>query len=448
MHNIGALLYHPTNSNRTNLVMAAAERRKLQEKQQQQQQNAMLGAPGSQQPSLHHHHSMNNPVGSHVSQPPHSIAPHPGTIRPGLDRAHTFPTPPTSASSIMGMGSSGSSYEWGPQNMGGSVQGNQPLSIDTGLSNARSMPTTPATTPPGTSLQTMQQYPGQQSYDTSRSMYSAAPQQQSQYAPQQNVAQQNMARFGQPMQPNPYMKSEMGPPSSRTAGSGAEPEHGDHKTDHYVHSQGNDQVGHGTGEEEAEHEHDTDYAHDNSAAYNASRGPYNYNQGPSIGSLHGEHPHLSPEQVAGSPSHQNGSDRRTPRTASVPQPQWPSGYQTPPPRPAPASNLYNVMSDVRGAVQNGNASGDNYATGPLQSGYAPTNGNGATPSTKRVREDDSQDHHSRPTSRGDDMEALKRRKTVREGSVSAPMGGQYDRDGNALPPRQRNTIVPRGVRNR
>ena len=440
VHNIGALLYHPTNSNRTNLVMAAAERRKIQEKQQQQQQNAMLGPPGSQPPSLHHHHSMNNPVGSHVSQPPHSIAPHPGTIRPGLDRAHTFPTPPTSASSIMGMGNSGGSYEWGPQSMSGGVQGTQPLSIDTGLSNARSMPTTPATTPPGNSMQNMQQYPSQQSYDNSRSMYSAAPSQQSQYAPQQNVAQQNMARFGQPMQANPYMKSEMGPPSSRTTGSGAEAEHGDHKTDPYSHSQGNEQVGHGAGEEEAEHEHDTEYAHDNNAAYNANRGPYNYNQGPSIGSLHGEHPHLSPEQVAGSPSHPNGSGRRTPRGAGVSQPQWPSGYQTPPSRAPTASNLYNVMSDVRGSAQNGNT--ETYAAAPLQSSYGPTNGNGASQPTKRMREDDDPDQHSRPTSRGDDIEALKRRKTVREGSASAPIGGSFDRDGRPIS-RTRSTVVPR-----
>jgi hypothetical protein len=55
-------------------------------------------------------------------------------------------------------GSSDGSFQWSSQGGMGSVQGTNPLSIDTGLSNARSMPTTPATTPPGTSIQSMQQY--------------------------------------------------------------------------------------------------------------------------------------------------------------------------------------------------------------------------------------------------------------------------------------------------
>ena len=441
VHNIGALLYHPTNSNRTNAVMAAAERRKLENKQQQQ--GGMLGPAGTQPPSLHHHHSMNNPVGSHVSQPPHSIAPHPGAGRPGLDRAHTFPTPPTSASSIMGMNNQGGSYEWGGQGIGGSVQGTQPLSIDTGLSNARSMPTTPATTPPGNSMQTMQPYQSQQAYDNSRPMYSAPPPQQSHYAPQQNVAQQNMARFGQPMQPNPYLKNEMGPPSTRAPGAGPETEHSDHKNDTYAHSQGNEQVGHGTGEEEAEHEHDSEYTHDNSTAYNANRGPYNYNSGPSLGSLHGEHPHLSPETMTGSPSQTNGSGRGTPRNPAAGPPQWAPGYHTPP-RAPPSSNLYSVMSDARGTAPNGQNGADGYAPGPLQPTYAPTALNGTTASTKRMRSDDDHDHHSRPASRGDDIDGLKRRKTLREDSVGGPTGaGPFDGDNARSLNRTRSNIVQR-----
>ena len=436
VHNIGALLYHPTNSTRTNMVMQAAERRKLQEKQQQH--NSMLGPPGSQPPALHHHHSMNSGIGSHVAQSPHSIAPYP---RPGIDRAHTFPTPPTSASSTMGMSNQGNPCDWGAQSMGGAVQSSQPLSIDTGLSNTRSMPSTPATTPPGSMMPNMQQsYQNQQSYDNSRSMYSAAPPQQSHYATQQNIAQQNMARFGQPMQSHPYMKSEMGPPTSRTTGSGTETDHGDHKNDPYAQSQGNEQVGHGTGEEEAEHEHDTDYAHDNSAAYNASRGTYNYNPGPSIGSLHGEHPHLSPETVTGSPSHTNGANRGSARNAAVSQPQWAPGYNTPP-RIPPASSVYNVMSDARGSITNGTNVGDTYAPVPLQSSYAPSTINGSTPTNKRMRDEDEQDL-SRPTSRGDNIETLKRRKTVREGSVSTPVTSSFDRDGRPIQ-RTKSTIAAR-----
>lgn len=345
----------------------------------------------------------------------------------------------------MGMGNQGSSYEWGGQGIGGGVQGTQPLSIDTGLSNARSMPTTPATTPPGNSMQSMQPYQSQQGYDNSRPMYSSAPTQQNQYAPQQNIAQQNMARFGQPMQSNHYMKNEMGPPSSRAPGSGSESEHhSDSKADTYVAGQGNDQVGHGTGEEEAEHEHDTEYAPDNNAAYNATRGPYTYNPGPAVGSLPGEHPHLSPE-MTGSPSHQNGSGRVTPRTGANGQPQWAPGYHTPP-RAPPSSNLYSVMSDTRGST-NGNTSGENYSAPnmgiQMQPGYAAPALNGSS-SNKRMRDDDDQDQTSRPSSRSDDIEGMKRRKTVREGSVGGPVGGAaFDRDVGRPVNRTRSTIVQR-----
>lgn len=81
-----------------------------------QQSDYMRTPTGSQPPTLTHHHSLSNPINASVPQPPHSIAPHPASGRPGLDRAHTFPTPPASASSLtMGFGSSGSSYEYGGQ---------------------------------------------------------------------------------------------------------------------------------------------------------------------------------------------------------------------------------------------------------------------------------------------------------------------------------------------
>ncbi|KAK5009731.1 hypothetical protein LTR16_005402, partial [Cryomyces antarcticus] len=99
VHDIGALLYHPTNQTRPPIggaAVAAAERRRAQDQQQY-----MRTPQASQPPSLHHHHSMSTPGATHVSQPPHSAAPHPASGRPGLDRAHTFPTPPTSASSLI-----------------------------------------------------------------------------------------------------------------------------------------------------------------------------------------------------------------------------------------------------------------------------------------------------------------------------------------------------------
>ena len=396
--------------------MEAATRRKLAEKHS----NAMISTPGSQPPALHHHHTMSGSMAPHGSQQPHVLSQYPNG-RPALDRAHTFPTPPTSASSTMGMSQQGS-CDWSSQGMVGGVQPTQPLSIDTGLSNTRSMPTTPASTPPGGIHPTMQAYQGQQSYDTQRGLYSAAPSQQNHYASQ--PAQPSM-RYGQQQLANPYMKNEMGPPTSRTTGSEAQ-ESVEPKSDHYTHSQGNEQLGHGTGEEEAEHEHDNDYAHDSHASYNTNRGPLSYNTHSSISSLHGDHTQLSPEQMPESVSHPVG--RMTPRSGTVSQHQWATGYHTPP--RGSSSNVYSVMSDTRGPT-NGVA-GASYAATSLPSGYSPSTVNGTT-SLKRGRDEDDHDA-SRPLSRTDEIDGLKRRKTVQEGGVTTPTrGGTFDRgDGRPI----------------
>jgi enhanced filamentous growth protein 1 len=397
--------------------MAAAERRKQEQNQLRNNQ-----APGLPSMQSHHHHSMHNPIAGALPGPQHSLAPHPGIGRPDIQRAHTFPTPPTSASSVMGMGNSDGSFQWAGQGMG-SVQGTNPLAIDTGISNARSMPTTPATTPPGAPVQSMQQYQqGPQAYDNSRQIYSAPSVQQNSY-PQSNTGQQGMGRYGQT---SSYIKNEMGPPTARAPGSGPDAEHQDQKGPNGLihHNSGNDQVGHGPGEEEAEHEHDAEYTHDSNATYDAHRGPYNY--APPVGSLTGEHTHLSPEMTS-SPSHQAGSGRATPRTATTTQQpyytQQQGGYSTPP-RAQPSSNLYNVMSSERGTA-NGSA-GEVYASQPdlgnsMANGY-PTQQpviNGNASSNKRGREED--DDGSRPASRGpggvSEIDGLKRRKTIREGSV-------------------------------
>ncbi|KAJ9664844.1 hypothetical protein H2201_005065 [Coniosporium apollinis] len=418
VHDIGALLYHPTNQPRTNVGNATALAA-MNRTGRDQQQRYLTGPQSSQAPSLHHHHSLSNPIGAHMTQPPHSIAPHPAAGRPGLDRAHTFPTPPTSASSVMGMGNSGGSYEWG----GSSMQSGAPLSIDTGLSNARSVPTTPATTPPG-SIQGMQQYQTPQGYDSSRQMYSAPAAQQSQYTAQQQI------RYGQPLQPAPYPKTEMAPPSRSGVESEQPP---DSKPHEGLLSHGSEHGAHSTGEEEAEHEHDNEYTH-TSASYSANRGVYSYN------TSHGEHSHLSPE-MTGSPSHQNGSGRATPRTTGTAQ-QWASGYSTPQRGQSSASNLYSVMSDTRGSAPNGNVGADGYST----SGYPSqpyTASNGATPSNKRGRDDDDEpDPYGRPASRDageNGVEGIKRRKTVTEGSIGGAVGGA---DPNVLN-RTRSTISQR-----
>ena len=355
---------------------------------------------------------MQSAIGSH-NTPTHSIAPHPGAGRPGLDRAHTFPTPPTSASSVLGMGNQGSSYEWGGQNIPNNVAASQPLSIDTGLSNARSMPNTPASTPPGSSIQNMQPYAGQQSYETPKQYYSAPPTQQGVYA------QQSMNRYGQPMTSNGYGKNDMGPPSAPGSGN-PEVDHHDIKSDPYGHPTNNGAAGHNTNDADSDHHHhDSGYMSSNASAYGSNRATYAYGQASSI---QGEHSHMSPE-LSGSPSHQAGSGRGTPRTATGTQAQWAQGYQTPP-RPAPAGSLYNVVSDSR--TSNSTSSAENYNT----SGYSNASMNGAGTSAKRSREDDDQDQGGRPNSRGiEPGYDLKRRKTGRQDTLGAPMGAMPNMQG-------------------
>ncbi|ORY57301.1 uncharacterized protein BCR38DRAFT_461431 [Pseudomassariella vexata] len=403
VHNIGALLYHPTNQNRTNQVMAAAERRK-------QEQNQMRNGPGGPAPpggvlpsiQQHHHH-----MGLPGPQAP--LSSHNNAGRPSLDRAHTFPTPPTSASSVMGgMGASENFQQWPQQGMSGAPN-NNPMSIDTGLSNPRSMPATPATTPPGASMQSMQQsYPqSTQSYDSSRGVYNGQATQQSSY-PASNSSPQDRNSYGQS---NAYMRGDMAPPSGRPAGPGEQdvkPPNG------MMHpGQSGEHVPHSAGDDEAEHE--AEYTHD-SGAYDANRSAY-YNAPPPA-PLSGEHAHLSPE-MTGSPSHQAGSGRATPRTAAPPQPYYAqqAGYNTPPRVPPPSSNLYNVMSNDRSS--NGAPGGDVYGSQnemgqPMQNGYQPVM-NGASGAMKRGRDDE--DELPRPSSGGFD---LKRRKTMGNGPIPAP----------------------------
>ena len=276
--------------------------------------------------------------------------------------------------------------------MANGVQGNQPLSIE---AHPQSTPATPATTPPGTAVPNMHSYPGQGTYESSRSMYPSTGTQHSSYA----------------QQPSSYIKHEMGPPSAR--GTGSVPEHLDQKSDLYAHAQGTEQAHHGP-EEEADHEHDAEYPAGNQTSYDTTRPAYNY------GSLHGDQSQI-PSELNGSP-HQSGSNRATPRHSSGSQAQWHSGYNTPP----RASGFYNVTSDTRNAPANGSTSNDAYTSAALPAGYAPTQMNGL-PSNKRMREDD--DHDSRSDGHGDDVESLKRRKTL-EGAPGSST--TYDRDGRPI----------------
>lgn len=407
VHNIGALLYHPTNQTRTNQVMAAAERRK-------QEQNQMRGGapqtPAAGLPSIqqHHHHNMGGLPGPQQSLPSHA-----NMGRPTLDRAHTFPTPPTSASSVMGgsMNTSDNAFQWAQGQGMGAAQGTNPISIDTGLSNARSMPATPASTPPGSTIQNMQSYQsGAQQYDNSRPMYNTSTQQ----SPYQttNPASQDRSVYGQS---DPYAKNDMGPPSARPSTTGAQDQKPSNGLMHA--DQSGQAVAQPAGDEEAEHEHDAEYTHD-SGAYDASRASYNYSA-PAVGSLPSDHQHLSPE-MTGSPSHPPASGRATPRTAAAPQPYYSqqAGYNTPPRVPQQtSSSLYNVISD------RGNPAGagpnDVYQTqadmNNMSNGYA-SQMNGTSGGIKRGRDEDD-DVLQRPLS-GGGMD-LKRRKTFTDPSVPA-----------------------------
>ncbi|KAF2435977.1 hypothetical protein EJ08DRAFT_667400 [Tothia fuscella] len=365
VHDIGALLYHPSNQPRPGMqnssALAAVDSRRRSDTRY------MAQPPVSQAPPLHHHHSMSTPMSS---QPPHALAPHPSSGRPSLDRAHTFPTPPTSASSNFGVGSHAGSYEW--------QQNSQPLSIDTGLA-ARSVPTTPASTPPHSTIPGMQ-YQTSQPYDASRQVYTAPPTQ----APYPS----QMRAFGGPL------KSEMPPPGPRA---GELEQGGEAKP--IAHSAG--------GEEEAEHEQDSEYTHAG-APYNPNRASYNYQPNP---------PAVSrvSEELAASP-HQNGSSRATPRTAE-PQ-QWQQTAYGGPPQPQSSSNVYSVMEPRA-------ANGEPYS-------YPSTYTNGTVPSTKRGRELDDEE--------ADD--SAKRQRTGHETPEGGPVGGSPYNSAN----RPRATAISRRTR--
>jgi protein SOK2 len=398
VHNIGALLYHPTNQVRTNNVMAAAERRKPDQGQ------VRPGLPSLPQ----QHSSMSSLPGPQSSLPSHN-----NMGRPPLDRAHTFPTPPASASSAIGnTGSSENFNGWQGHGMNG-AQGTNPMTVDTGLSNARSMPTTPATTPPGPALQSMQPYPSaNQGYDTSRQAYHTPAPHQSPYQPAAATHQDRM--YG-----STYPKQEMGPPSSRPPMSAAAGDQVDTKVEHPG-------QGHG-GEEETEHEHETEYTHD-SGAYDAQRNSYNYTA-PGVGNLTHDN-NIAPE-MTGSP-HPPTSGRATPRTTGSTQSYYPqhNGYNTPPRVQQTSSNLYAVMSNERpaGHATTGN---DVYApTGDMSNampnGYpsqAPIGGGGGM---KRGRDDDD-----------DGSLDLKRRKTMMESSVPSPSYDAINRTATSVSSQRR-----------
>lgn len=355
----------------------------------------------TQQPALTHHHSMNSGAGNQPGQPA-SIAPIPASGRPGLDRAHTFPTPPTSASGMTSLGSGQGSYDWTNGTLGGGVQGGPAMGME---NHPHSTPATPATTPPGSALPSLQPYQSQQ-------MYAGQSAPQGQYQPQQ----QNMARTGS-MPSGMYSKQEMGPPS-RVAGSRPESEHGDVKLDPYNQAQQPDNVA-TTRDAEGDPEHDSEYPQGNAQAYGSHRGSFDaYTAASNLTSYSADTAHMGSD--VGGAAVNGGSGRATPRTS---QSQWAAGYQTPP-RAPPSSNLYNPTSDARGTLTNGNTTTDSYVTGP----YAPTQLNGI----KRMREED-------------DVDALKRQK-INTGTNPTLMNGSFENDTRAINRARTSAAKPTRVR--
>lgn len=424
VHNIGALLYHPTNQSRTTQVMAAAERRK------QQDQGQMRNPPGLPSIQQHHHHSMALPG------PQPSLPSQTNMARPPLDRAHTFPTPPTTASGVMGSMGPSEGFNWQGQGINGGQGAWQQvtLAISRPLTTAVPSLVHAATTPPGSSMSNLQSYSSAaQGYDASRPMYSAPASQQSPYQSASNGAQDRIYA-----QPPSYPKSEMGPPATRP------PPGGHHAEQHESKQQPNgilpseQTAQHQAGDDEADHEHEAEYTHD-SGTYDASRTSYNYTA-PGVGSLAGEGNITS--DMTGSPSHPPASGRATPRTAAPHQSYYPqhAGYSTPP-RIQSSSSLYNVMTSDR-APANGAQGNDVYAPSADMTssinGYASQapviNGSGGI---KRGRDDDDDVSRSSdgPGSMGLD---LKRRKTMMETSVSAPAYDALTRPASAIaaPPRR------------
>ena len=361
VHNIGALLYHPTNQQaRSSIGNAAMAARRPD----QPQQDYLRTPQGTQAPSLTHHHSMATPI----SQAPHSIAPQPTPGRPGIDRAHTFPTPPTSASSMMGMGNAGGAYDYN----GTAMHSGQPLAVENGIS-ARSVPTTPATTPPGNQGI---QYHTTQPYDSQRQIYSTPSQHGNYYA-----QQPQMGRYG-PLQSSPggAVKSEMGPP----ARAGAE-----------EHSEAKPHEGYG-GQPDAEGEHEGEYTH-TSASFGAERRSPDLSADSRPGTIHSDPSHISPEMTH-SP-HQNGSGRATPRTTAT----YTGAYNSTPQRSAtlPSSNLNYVMSnDSRAGAPNGSEYPSQHYPSAAQ--YPSMNGAG----TKRGRDLDDQEDASMKRQRTDPVRPI------------------------------------------
>ncbi|KAF3936756.1 hypothetical protein ABW19_dt0202276 [Dactylella cylindrospora] len=447
VHNIGALLYHPTNSTRTSAVIHAARREgnpwagvppslptSLPTQASAPASGAtsqQTGAPNAPTPQRRSTDSLVSPASvssSATTLPTQSsgalVPSHPLQTghRPSIERSMTFPTPPSSASSLM-MSNADSQFWSSSTNL---VSTNQPLAIDTAaMASSRSMPATPATTPPGG---------GQlQSYSTS----SAA----STYNdPYRNVnSQSNLSRYPAVSQqtsqylPNGRQATDMGPPQSArapqtTTSSRPSSSQNDGRISNLgessslSHDNGHDAE---HGEEEAEHE--DEYTHDNNLqGYSASRGSH-YSSSTILPSDHSTS--YSSDISSGNAITGTDVPRTTYDTSGVAVPRT---VDTTSARNAPdtaghwsSSSTYTnaspQMTRYDSYSTNGDRTSETHSANssyPVGSGIVPISGSydqtSTMPSslagTKRGRDDD--DDPSRPSSRagdGDDYNAKRRK---------------------------------------
>ena len=263
-----------------------------------------------------------------------------------------------------------------------------------------------------------------QGYDSQRQMYTTPSSQPSPYQTNANGPQERMYS-----QPGAYGKNDMGPPSNRPTGPGAGPEAHDAKSNGIMPPE---HGGHQPGDEEGgDHEHDPEYTHD-SGTYDPTRASYNYTA-PGVGALANDS-NIAPEMTA-SPNHPPASGRATPRSAAQPQTYYQHpGYNTPP-RIQSSNSLHNVMSNDRPQT-NGAPAGDVYAptpdmAGSMPTGYAPQQPilNGASSGMKRARDDEDVGNDA---AGGMGALDLKRRKTMMESSVSAPVYDAMNRPASSI----------------
>lgn len=226
------------------------------------------------------------------------------------------------------------------------VHASQPLSIDTagGMNNTRSMPTTPATTPPGQTVPQMQPYSGNQPYEGKPNYYATTPSSQTGYA------QQSGGRY--------EYKQEMGPPTAPNTGNN-DSSLNEHKSEFKTEFGG------------PHHSSESNEPQENgympNGGYPPSRPEYGY-------SAPSGHSQLSPEMTS---PHHNASGRGTPRTMQSGQSSWGAEYRTP--IQGNNGSMYSSHGDSRA---------------PNGAGYPPS---AYQPSLKRRRDDDDQD--ARPVSR-------------------------------------------------